>query len=74
MLDFELDLAATQCCDYGETESLTRAHTDTAEVSIQLRTKQLVEAISADVKMGLANRKALWDTGKALIPQVVEAS
>jgi hypothetical protein len=68
MEDCNVDLHATGCCEYTE---FKRATTDVSEVSQQVRTQKLVEALSSDLKIQLANRTALWQTGKALAVKIV---
>lgn len=68
MEDCNIDLHATGCCEYTE---FKRATTDVSEVSQQVRTQKLVEALSSDLKIQLANRTAMWATGKALAVKIV---
>ena len=72
MEDCDIDLHNTSCCDYGT--EFAREPTDVAEVSQQVRTSKLVEALSNDLKLQMANRTAMWATGKPLAVQIVEAS
>ena len=67
--DCDIDLHATGCCEYTE---FKRATTDVSEVSQQVRTQKLVEALSSDLKIQLANRTAMWATGKALAVKIVK--